>query len=165
MHHHEFFSSDDILIKVGKDAQSNDHLSFQNSHPNEWWMHWEGGPGAHVVICSKDNSIDTSFPETLKDAATLALRHSKANPINTQRYAVTLTRPCHLHKPRGAKDGMVQILLPNDSQQPGKSMKHRKHARRKSQQMRSVTESDLSNEVRRFFVRYDESRYQRVAVS
>mmetsp|Transcript_21361 Transcript_21361/g.39871 ORF Transcript_21361/g.39871 Transcript_21361/m.39871 type:complete len:167 (+) Transcript_21361:51-551(+) len=163
MNHYEFFSSDDILIKVGKDAQSNDHLSFQASHPNDWWMHWEGGPGAHVVICSRDNSIDSTFPETLKDAAILALRHSKAKPIDTRKYAVTLTRPCHLHKPRGAKDGMVQIMLSSESLQPGKCVKQRKHTRRKCQQMVQVTEGDMSSsEVRRYHVRYDEARYQRV---
>jgi predicted ribosome quality control (RQC) complex YloA/Tae2 family protein len=105
-----FFSIDDCLIQVGKDAKSNDRLSLCTSCPDEWWMHWEGGAGAHVVICSRDDFIRTTLPETLKDAATLALRHSKAVLIDNKTYNVTMTRPCYLQKPRGAKDGMVQIV-------------------------------------------------------
>ena len=43
-------SLDGIQIKVGQNAKENDDLTF-SSYPNEWWMHIDGGPGSHVVIC------------------------------------------------------------------------------------------------------------------
>ena len=125
--HHEFFSIDDCLIQVGTDAKSNDQLSLHTSRPDEWWMHWEGGAGAHVVICCRDDYIHNVLPETLKDAATLALRHSKAAPVDKKMYVVTLTRPCYLQKPKGAKDGMIKIALTDcfTSRKKGKKKKQR----------------------------------------
>ena len=164
--HNEFSSIDDCLIQVGVDARSNNRLSLCTSHPSEWWMHWEGGPGAHVVICCRDDYIQAVLPETVKDAATLALRHSKANPIDSKTYAITLTRPCYLQKPKGAKDGMVQIMSTHNSQSSGnsstKGKKKPKPSRKLKQSMTAITDDTI---VQKYFIKYDESRYQRVLES
>ena len=79
-------SLDGILIKVGENAKENDDLTF-SSYPNEWWMHVDGGPGSHVIICHEENTIPK---ETKRDAALLAVRHSKA--VNSKMVRVNLVR-------------------------------------------------------------------------
>ena len=79
-------SLDGIQIKVGENAKENDDLTF-SSYPNEWWMHTDGGPGSHVIICHEENTIPK---ETKKDAAVLAIHHSK--PLNTKMSRVNLVR-------------------------------------------------------------------------
>ena len=81
-----FKSLDGILIKVGENAKENDDLTF-SSYPNEWWMHVDGGAGSHVIICHEENTIPK---ETKRDAALLAVRHSKA--ANSKMVRVNLVR-------------------------------------------------------------------------
>jgi predicted ribosome quality control (RQC) complex YloA/Tae2 family protein len=64
-----------IEIWVGKSAKDNDKLTFHYANGLDWWMHANNHPGSHVVIrCAKELPDD----ESLKDAAELALRYSKA---------------------------------------------------------------------------------------
>ena len=68
-----YTSLDGISIKVGENAKENDALT-QSSFPNEWWIHVDGEAGSHVVVCCEDNVLPR---ETKRDAATLAVYHSK----------------------------------------------------------------------------------------
>ena len=68
-----YTSFDGIKIKVGEDAKENDSLTL-SSYPNEWWLHADGGPGSHVIVCHEENTIPK---ETKRDAALLAAYHSK----------------------------------------------------------------------------------------
>jgi predicted ribosome quality control (RQC) complex YloA/Tae2 family protein len=70
-----YISRDGIQIKVGENARENDDLTL-SSYPNEWWLHIDGGPGAHVVVCYEEDTIPK---ETKKDAALLAIHHSKSS--------------------------------------------------------------------------------------
>jgi predicted ribosome quality control (RQC) complex YloA/Tae2 family protein len=81
-----FKSLDGILIKVGENAKENDDLTL-SSYPNEWWMHVDGGPGSHVIICHEENTIPK---ETRRDAAFLAAHYSKAS--NSKMVRVNLVR-------------------------------------------------------------------------
>ena len=81
-----YISYDGIQIKVGENAKENDDLTL-SSYPREWWMHIDGGPGAHVVICHEENTIPK---ETKRDAALLAVDHSK--PGNAKMVRVNLIR-------------------------------------------------------------------------
>lgn len=70
-----FISQAGIEIWVGKSAKDNDKLSFHCAHGLDYWLHARNYPGSHVVIrCPKGQEVD---PETLSDAAELALRFSK----------------------------------------------------------------------------------------
>jgi predicted ribosome quality control (RQC) complex YloA/Tae2 family protein len=71
-----YTSQDGINIKVGQCAKENDQLTM-NSCPKEWWMHVSGYPGSHVVICYEGEVVPK---ETKRDAAVLAVYHSKAPP-------------------------------------------------------------------------------------
>lgn len=89
-----YTSSDGIKIKVGENAKENDDLTM-SSYPKEWWLHVDGGPGAHVVICHEENTIPK---ETRRDAALLAVHHSKVRnvrmiPVNLVRIDQVLKCP------------------------------------------------------------------------
>lgn len=81
-----YTSFDGIKIKVGENAKENDDLTL-SSYPNEWWLHTDGGPGSHVIICHEENTIPK---ETKRDAAFLAAHHSKAS--NSKMVCVNLVR-------------------------------------------------------------------------
>ena len=51
-----YTSPDGIKIRVGENAKENDDLTM-SSYPNEWWLHVDGGPGAHVVISHERDTI------------------------------------------------------------------------------------------------------------
>jgi predicted ribosome quality control (RQC) complex YloA/Tae2 family protein len=81
-----YTSLDGIKIKVGENAKENDELTM-SSYPKEWWMHIDGCPGSHVIVCHEENTIPK---ETKRDAAVLAIHHS--NPPNTKMIPVNLVR-------------------------------------------------------------------------
>ena len=81
-----YTSFDGIKIKVGETARENDDLTG-SSYPHEWWLHVDGGPGAHVVVCYEGDTIPK---ETKRDAAFLAVHHSKVGNVKMVR--VNLTR-------------------------------------------------------------------------
>lgn len=70
---YSYRSLDGILIKVGENAKENDALT-QSSFPNEWWIHVDGEAGSHIIVCCEDTILPR---ETKRDAATLAVYHSK----------------------------------------------------------------------------------------
>ena len=71
-----FTSVDGVKIYVGENAKDNDRLT-ESSYPKEWWMHVSGHPGSHVVIACDEDVVPR---ETKRDAAVLAVHHSKAPP-------------------------------------------------------------------------------------
>ena len=71
---------DDFVVYVGRDSLSNDHLTFNMSHPEDIWMHAKGVPGSHVVIRVREN-LPTK--EVIRKAAELAVKNSKAKDDKT----------------------------------------------------------------------------------
>jgi predicted ribosome quality control (RQC) complex YloA/Tae2 family protein len=69
-----FTSVDGVKIHVGENAKDNDALT-ESAYSKEWWMHVSGHPGSHVVIALEDDVVPR---ETKRDAAVLAVHHSKA---------------------------------------------------------------------------------------
>jgi len=65
---------DGYLIMVGRDAKSNDFLTFNTAEDEDIWMHVKGVPGSHVVIRVREN---LPTPEILKYAAELAKKIAK----------------------------------------------------------------------------------------
>src|SRR5210317_700740 len=87
-----YTSHDGITIKVGENAKDNDDLTM-SSYPKEWWMHAAGCPGSHVIICHEEDTIPK---ETKRDAAVLAIHHSKAP--KTKMSLVDMVRVEQIHK-------------------------------------------------------------------
>lgn len=108
--YHVYRSLDGIEIRVGREAEDNDMLSTDPAlrDDNDWWMHVSGLPGSHVVIRNIEDDLPSRCRNTIMDAATLAVIHSKAKTAGGKIH-VTLTRCRNVSKPRGAKPGLVQL--------------------------------------------------------
>ncbi|MEH7084555.1 NFACT RNA binding domain-containing protein [Neobacillus drentensis] len=95
-----FLSSDGTDIIVGKNNKQNDYLTNKLAARDEIWLHTKDLPGSHVVIRSKEPSI-----ETIREAAVLASYFSKAR--NSSSVPVDFTKVRFVKKPSGAKPGFV----------------------------------------------------------
>lgn len=73
---YEYISTDGTYIKVGVNAKENTHLTSA-AYPDDWWMHSADTSGSHVLIYSSQHIS----AETMKDATTLAVYHSKAKTL------------------------------------------------------------------------------------
>tara|TARA_B100001996_G_scaffold40317_1_gene29459 strand:- start:859 stop:1254 length:396 start_codon:yes stop_codon:yes gene_type:complete len=101
---YSYKSLDGILIKVGENAKENDALT-ESSFPNEWWLHADGGAGSHVIVCCEDLYLPH---ETKRDAAMLAIHHSKNSKMKSSR--VNLVRVEQVWKdPRIKNHGQVYL--------------------------------------------------------
>jgi predicted ribosome quality control (RQC) complex YloA/Tae2 family protein len=92
-------------IRVGRSARDNDELTFRHAKGSDLWLHTADAPGSHVVlVLSKGADPDS---EELIDAAHLAVHFS---PLRASaRARVHVARRKEVHKPRGAKPGLVQL--------------------------------------------------------
>lgn len=99
----EFISADNYKILVGRNDKQNDQITFSVAKGNDYWLHVLGWPGSHVVILL-DKSGELK-QETLLDAATLAILHSKL--VNEKAGEVVYTRRKYVHKPKGMSPGKV----------------------------------------------------------
>jgi predicted ribosome quality control (RQC) complex YloA/Tae2 family protein len=66
---------DGYTVIIGKDAQSNDHLTTIMADPEDLWFHVKGVPGSHIIIRQKDKLITN---EVKKKVAEIAAKNSKA---------------------------------------------------------------------------------------
>jgi len=103
---HRFTSSDGFTILRGKNSAANHKLLSELASPFDYWLHAEGGPGAHVII--KRDHPGQDVPETtLREAAMLAglsswrAADSKANVL----YALA----SEVRKIKGAALGQVRL--------------------------------------------------------
>lgn len=99
----EFFSERGLPIWVGKGAAKNALLTFKYAKGSDWWLHVQGYPGSHVVIRTEKNCAPDE--ETLQDALTLAIEHSKAKGEKTVEVLVTQRK----YVARLGKVGQVQV--------------------------------------------------------
>lgn len=98
----QFTSSDGLIILVGKNNRQNDYLTMRYAKEDDLWLHTKDIPGSHVIIRTEGREVPN---QTLEEAAILAAYHSKAK--QSKQVPVDLTYVKHVHKPNGAKPGMV----------------------------------------------------------
>ncbi len=97
-----FVSSDGWEIAVGRNNMQNDQLTLKTARGRDVWFHVKDIPGSHTVVFTKGEEP----PErTLREAAILAATYSKA--AQSSQVPVDYTPVRHVHKPSGAKPGMV----------------------------------------------------------
>jgi predicted ribosome quality control (RQC) complex YloA/Tae2 family protein len=101
-----FVSPDGFVILVGRTASDNDLLTFKIASPNDFWLHVAAESGSHVVVRNPDG-VDSLPRETLRFAAALAARYSRAR--RGGKVAVHVTRRSEVRKPRGLPPGKVTI--------------------------------------------------------
>jgi predicted ribosome quality control (RQC) complex YloA/Tae2 family protein len=100
-----FTSSDGLAIYVGRNARENDELTFGLAKSDDLWLHARGTPGSHVVVrLEKGNDPP---PETIHDAATLALLYSDLR--NSGKGDVIYTRRKWVKKAKGQAPGAVIV--------------------------------------------------------
>lgn len=101
-----FVSPDGMEILVGRTARDNDALTFRIASQRDFWLHVAGSPGSHVIVRNPEGLA--SLPrETLRFAATLAARHSKARAAG--QVSVHVAQVKDVSKPRGAPSGQVSL--------------------------------------------------------
>lgn len=92
-------------IRVGRTARDNDALTFKHANGNDLWLHTSDTPGSHVIL--RTTGKGDPDQEDVLDAAHLAVHFS---PLKGARKAsVHLARRKEVHKPRGAKAGLVTL--------------------------------------------------------
>jgi len=100
-----FTSSDGMAIYVGRNARENDELTFGLAKSDDLWLHARGTPGSHVVVrLEKGNDPP---PETIRDAATLALLYSDLK--KSGKGDVIYTRRKWVKKAKGQTPGAVTV--------------------------------------------------------
>ena len=95
---------DGFIIYIGRDAKSNDHLTFNIADKEDIWMHVKGVPGSHVVIRVREN-LPTL--ELIKKAAELSKRNSKAD--KEEKATVVYCQRRFVKKEQGMNDGQVRV--------------------------------------------------------
>ena len=98
-------SSDNWTIYVGRNRHENDHLLTRLAQPNDIWLHILGQGGAHVLIRVPASKQDPPMT-TLKEAALLAAKMSKAGPGTKVR--VVYTQVKFVKKIAKDKPGLVR---------------------------------------------------------
>ncbi|MHC1720997.1 MAG: NFACT family protein [Clostridiaceae bacterium] len=96
-----FISSDNIDIYVGKNNIQNDFLTLKFAEKHDTWLHTKNIPGSHVII----RHFGPPPERTLLEAALLAAYYSKSK--TSTKVPVDYTEVKNVHKPNGAKPGMV----------------------------------------------------------
>ncbi len=100
-----FLSSDGHPIFVGRNARENDELTFGLAKSEDLWLHARGTPGSHVVV-RLEKGADPP-PETIRDAATLALLYSDLK--KSGKGDVIYTRRKWVKKSKGQAPGAVTV--------------------------------------------------------
>jgi len=95
---------DGFIIYVGRDARSNDHLTFNIADKEDIWMHVKGVPGSHVVIRVREN-LPTL--ELIRRAAELAKKNSKSD--KEEKATVVYCQRRFVKKEQGMNDGQVRV--------------------------------------------------------
>lgn len=93
-----------FVVYIGKDAISNDHLTFNVSDDKDIWLHTKGVPGSHVIIRVKGN---LPTPSVIKSAAELAKKNSKSE--KSDKATVVYCQRKFIKKESGMKDGQVRV--------------------------------------------------------
>jgi len=93
-----------FFIYIGRDAKSNDHLTFNVAYDEDIWMHAKGVPGSHVVIRVSEN-LPTN--EIIRYVAGLAKKNSKAS--KEENVTVVYCQRRFVKKEKGMNDGQVRV--------------------------------------------------------
>jgi predicted ribosome quality control (RQC) complex YloA/Tae2 family protein len=101
MNIHKFYSHSGKTILVGKDAKSNNYLTFKTAQNNDIFLHTSDLPGSHVILQGKASNED------LKDAAQLAAYFSKGRSRKIVK--VDYTEKYNVSRRRNAPQGEVEI--------------------------------------------------------
>ena len=92
-------------IRVGRTSRDNDTLTIRLARGSDYWLHTADVPGSHVILCTQRGQEPDA--EELLDAAHLAIHFSPVR--GTDRAPVHIASRKQVHKPKGAKPGLVTL--------------------------------------------------------
>lgn len=98
---------DGFIVYIGRDAKSNDHLTFNVADKEDIWFHAKGVPGSHVIIRIKDN---LPTPEVIKKVANIVAKNSKSKSDKT---IVVYCKSKFVKKEPGMNPGQVKVDYTN----------------------------------------------------
>lgn len=114
-----FVSSEGFHISVGRNNVQNDQLTLRTAKNYDLWFHTKDVPGSHVIAQAVKDKPFTD--KLIREAAMLAASYSKAS--GSSNIAVDYTIVKNVHKPNGAKPGMViyddyntEYVTPNEDE-------------------------------------------------
>lgn len=93
-----------FTIYFGKDAKSNDYLTFNMADKEDIWLHSKGVPGSHVIIRVNQN-LPTD--DVIKFAAELAKKNSKSSKEDN--VTIVYCQKRFVKKEPGMNDGQVRV--------------------------------------------------------
>lgn len=102
---------DGFVVYMGRDAKSNDHLTFNIADKEDIWMHAKGVPGSHIVIRVRDR-LPTN--EVIKQAAQIAKKNSKSP--KDEKATIVYCQRKFVKKEKGMSDGQVKVDYINASE-------------------------------------------------
>lgn len=98
-----YLTSDGFTVLLGRNNRQNDKLTTKMAAPEDIWLHTQKIPGSHVILRGE---AGRGFSDAaILEAAALAAAHSKAREAD--KVAVDYTTVKNVHKPNGARPGMV----------------------------------------------------------
>ncbi|MEO2146135.1 MAG: NFACT RNA binding domain-containing protein [bacterium] len=100
-----FQTDEGLEIRVGRTAKDNDDLTLHHSRGLDLWLHTQDVPGSHVILRT-GRGVQPS-EQAIVDAALLAVHFSPAR--GASQCDVHLVERKHVHKPKGAKPGLVTL--------------------------------------------------------
>ena len=101
-----FHADNGERILVGRGGADNHQTTFRVARGNDHWFHVRDAPGAHVVVPLPARGLEP-HPETLLDAAALAVHHSDLRGEAV--VDVTHTRRKHVQPVKGGPAGRVRV--------------------------------------------------------
>ena len=72
---HRSLEINGFQVYQGRDAETNEYVTFELASDNDYWFHAKGVPGSHVVLKVGDEEPDV---DTIKEVAKLSAEKSKA---------------------------------------------------------------------------------------
>lgn len=94
------------VLFVGKDARSNDELTFRVARPHDVWLHARGVEGAHGIIPLPSRQLPP--PSVIVQAAAIVAYYSAAR--GSSYVPVSWTQRKYLRKPKKGGAGVVDLL-------------------------------------------------------
>ncbi len=94
---------DGFIVYQGKDAKSNDYVTFELSDDEDYWFHAHNFAGSHLLLKIKDKLPQN---ETIKKVAELAAKNSKAPNGDV---VVVWSKKKFIKKERAMNPGQVKV--------------------------------------------------------
>lgn len=97
---------DGFVVYQGRDAESNDYLTFEVASNDDYWLHAKGVPGSHVIIKVAEKVPDERL---IYKVAEIAAKNSAASKKNLEHVNVICCKRMFVTKKPGMNPGQVSV--------------------------------------------------------